>query len=401
VRNLQRKGGKVSLQYDRLALSSFAAVRGSANGIGTVGDYLVGAAGELALFGRELTVKTVYVAGGESTGLKDATGADCNSNVVSLITRFDPFKQRLVAESELGFSQYHEAAGEAPSEDRALRVRVGGVTGIYNYEAVYEYVGPEYQLLRREGPMRDREGFSLRSGVALSTNEISLSFSRFNDNLREHQEQPRHVTSTVRMNYLFKKFRKLPVGLSYEHEIMDTRAFAGDLLPYDRKSQVFSGNINYLWSGGTVMVQSRLTMEDDTSSSNHDLISSSHTLAPMFKGGNLIARPSFTYGRTIDEATRIVTDSYSGSLSLKHDGLLHGKVGAELAGLCNLKRSSDRRSDQDSYKVSFGIARKLKKFFMGIDRPSLGLQGSYNVTQDWSNRLSKDDFMLMVVFSRI
>jgi hypothetical protein len=86
--------------------------------------------------------------------------------------------QKLATEAEFDISRFDpDTQDEFSSErDKAYRLKVGGAWDKYTYEALYEYMGPDYEVIGNQGLQKNREA-SLDSVYAESLKlECDLEF---------------------------------------------------------------------------------------------------------------------------------------------------------------------------------------------------------------------------------
>ncbi len=408
VQDLARRGGRFSLQYTDLKLNAFVVnseqVYGFRGGTGIEGntdDHIMGLSGEIGLFSDRIRFRTVYVTGGESGssfGIWSPGGR--KGEVLGLVLKADLLEQKLTAEAELDLSEFDaDTSDEFPSEsDKAYRLRVSGYSGGYSYEALYEYMGPDYEVIGNQGLQKNREGFMLRGGANFQIHSINLSFSRYNDNVKADALYPRVYTYQGMIDYTFNKIQNLPIGFSYQKTILDSTMEPPSTPPLRMDTDTVTGRVNYMKEPWNIGLQASHSIQNDRTDGGSDTTTTTYTLIPAYLAEHVSISPNFTFNRSKHHLTGVSTDTYTVNLELRGD-VFHKRVTYELAGTYNNVKSSDGTVEQDTLQTNFRLSYHLSKIFQGFLNPSVGIKGLYNKTNDRANKQRNDELVLLLVFS--
>ncbi len=154
VMGLARKGGVLNGEYGDFFLNVYSlqsAQYPSSHGIGIStdqDDHIIGVSGGVRLFNRQVELRTLYLTGGASDstfGLSTA-GGGMKGDVLGFVLGSNLLQNRLVTRFETDFSKFDSdtSSGLGGRNDRAYKFRAGGTLGMYNYDALYEYIGKDY-----------------------------------------------------------------------------------------------------------------------------------------------------------------------------------------------------------------------------------------------------------------
>jgi hypothetical protein len=194
VTGLARRGGNLVFEskvlnlklrtFDVKSEQLFGFVGGP--GLGTTPkDHIMGASADWGIVSDKLRFRTIYVRGGEqgdSIGVSTTTttpivtpeeplpyGNSSTTNqrkgdVLGFLLTSDFFDKKLVTEAELDFSRFDADTSDEfrAKRDKAYRLKAGGTIKDYTYEALYEYIGRDYEVIGNQGLLKDKEGYTLK-----------------------------------------------------------------------------------------------------------------------------------------------------------------------------------------------------------------------------------------------
>jgi hypothetical protein len=172
-------------------------------GIGDVNqDHVFGASAGVKLFENKVDFRTIYVTGTDpsAAGLpasitppstqsnvygNSTTTGNKQGDVVGFLLTTDIFQNRLKTEMEADFARFDPDTSDEFEKKNgfAYRAKVGGAVNWFTYDAMYEYIGKFYGVIGNPSLAKDRQGFSLQSGVNLSDQNVSVMASRYSDNV--------------------------------------------------------------------------------------------------------------------------------------------------------------------------------------------------------------------------
>jgi hypothetical protein len=411
VQGLARRGGDLVLQSKDLHLQmrTFAVkseqVFGFHGGPGIEGstdDHILGISGDLGLFSEKVRLKTIYVKGGEegnSFGIS-TTGGENRGDVLGLLFTTDFLKQKLATEAELDFSRFDADTHDEFSADRdkAYRFKIGGIWDRYSYEALYEYMGPDYEVIGNQGLLNNREGFALKTGANFQFHAINLLFSRYNDNVEKNDLYPIIYNTEGTIDYVFSRLQSLPIGLSYSRSDIKSESEPLDTLPIKMYTDTLTGRVNYIkqpWNLGFSTVYS---IQNDRTDESNDTTNITLTFTPTLALEKifLFVSPSYSYNRILSRITDSHTDIQTATLDL-NGNLLHTKLTYGFGGTYTMIRASDESSKQDTLSTNFNISYLLVKNLWGFLNPSVGIRGLYNRIQDRVVDQTTDELAIFLV----
>jgi hypothetical protein len=419
VQGLARRGGDLVFQSKdlHLQLRTFAVkseeVFGFNGGLGmetSTDDHITGVSGDLGLISDKVRIRTIYVTGGEkgnSFGISTTEG-NKKGDVMGYLFLTDFFKQKLMTEAELDFSRFDaDTSDEFPRDrDKAYRLKIGGASGIYTYEGLYEYMGPNYEVIGNPGLQKDREGFTLKTGANFQIQTINLSLSRYNDNVNKNDLYPRIFTTLGTINYTFNKIRSLPIGLNYQRSIQDSSNEPEFTSPVKLYTDTFSGQIEYLKGGWHLTFQASYSPQDDRTPADNDSTTTTLTFIPHYGTVSFLGKetlsitPTFSFNRFTSHLTNIYADTYTLTLDLNGD-LYRKKITYGLGGTYNWIKASDNATKQDTLSTNFNVLYLLVKNLWGFLNPSIGIRGLYNRTNDRILDQTTNEFALFLVVQSV
>ena len=410
VQYLARRGGKLSLRYKDLNLKGFVTksdqVFGFEGGTGLssdTGNHIMGLSGDMALLSNRMNLKAIYVSGGEEAESYMGTwseDAKKKGDTLGLVFKTDFFQQKLTTEAELDFSEYDpDTSDEFSSEsDKAYRVRAGGYAGHYSYEAIYEYMGPDYEVIGNQGLQKDREGFNIRAGADFSMHSANISFSGYNDNVKKDALYPRIYTYQGGIDYTLNKFQCLPIGLSYQKSMLESDMEPEYTPPLEMDTDTMSGRINYMRGPWNLGLQASHSIQDDRTPQGNDTTTTTYTFSPAYSSRHIAISPSASFNRSKYKFTGTRTDTSTINLDLRGD-IFDERVTYEFGGTYNRTRSNDGTVNQHNLNTSFRVAYVTGKRLWGFLLPSVGIRGQYGTTRDKAYDDENEDFLLMLAVS--
>lgn len=416
VQGLARRGGNFVFQSKdlHLQLRTFAVkseqVFGFNGGMGiggTTDDHILGVSGDVGLLSDKVRFRTIYVTGGEegnSLGVSTTGGAK-KGNVLGFLLTTDFFKQKLTTEAELDISKFDaDTRDEFSSDgDKAYKLKAGGISGNYTYEALYEYMGPDYEVIGNPCLQKNREGFTLKTGANYQIQTMNLSFSRYHDNVNKDDLFPRVYTTQGTIDYTFLKIKNLPIGLSYQRSMQDSSNEPDLTFPIKMSTDMISGRIEYLKGGWHFTFQPSYSLQNDRTSTDNDTSTITLTFIPHYgitrlfgKENNLSITPTLSYNRANSQVTRVHTDTYTTNLDLQGD-LFEKRVTYGFGGTYNKVKASDGSSKQDTLNTTFNASYLFGEKIWGFLKPSVGMRGLYNWTNDRVLGQTKNELAFFLV----
>ncbi len=145
-------------------------------------DHIMGGSAEVGLFSDKLQFRTIYVRGGErgsSLGISTEP-IQKKGNVLGFLLTSNFFENKLVTEAEIDTSRFDPDTSDEflAKRDKAYRIKLGGTIKDYTYEALYEYIGRDYEVIGNPGLSKDKQGYAFKAGGTLfKVHLLNLSFS--------------------------------------------------------------------------------------------------------------------------------------------------------------------------------------------------------------------------------
>jgi len=411
VQALARRGGDLVFQSKdlHLQLRTFAVkseqLMGFNGGLGigtTPADHLMGFSGDVGLFSDRLKFKTIYARGGEegnSFGISTSEGAR-EGDVLGFLITSDFFKQKLITEAEIDISRFDGDTSDEFSreKDKAYRVKAGGTLGKFNYEGLYEYMGRDYEVIGNPGLQKNREGFGLKGGGDFKNHLINLSVSRYHDNVKKEDLFPVVYTSQGTLDYTFKKYQSLPMGISYQRTMMRSENEPLNIAHIRTDTDTIMGRINYVKMPWNVGLTGSYSHQNDRTEAANDTTAITFTFASsvILERPSISISPGFTFNRSISHLTDVRTDVYTTTLDLRGD-LFDKRLTYGFGGTYTISKSSDGSSSQDTVGSNFNLLYLLANNLGGFFSPSVGIRGFCNRTNNRIHDQTVNEFAFFLV----
>ena len=399
AREASGRGGRLSLltgySGNAARFDTFAATgaHGSAPD-----DVLVGATGEISIMGESARFKTIFLSGRE---LLDTEGRwpDSGSrkgDVLGFLAVIDPFKGKLAAEAEMNYSVFdRDTADDASAErDKACRVKVGGEWGRSRYTALYERTGPQYRLMADQGPVRDSQGVALGLETGFELHTFDVKLSRYNDNTEKSELYPRLNRTEGFIDYRFKGFKDLPLGLQYRKTFIDSTREPLGFLAKDVEEDAIFARINYLAGKWDLGLRGGLSQRTDRLLDQRAATISTLGFLPKFNAGNVTLVPDFYLKRTKEFSTDLRTDHYAVNLGI--NGTLSEMLDYEVKGGFKKEITDLPGTGKQTVGAKVKAAYPLARFFKTAAGPSLGVRGEYKEINNRAYDRRDSDFSLLI-----
>ncbi len=409
ISGLSRKGGLFNFEYDIFQLNAFTvkseAVYGSRGGTGietSNNDHIMGLSAGLKLFDKKMEIKTVYITGGEpSTGFGiSGTGGNKQGEVLGFLLISNFFENKLNTDFELDFSRYDPDSSDefGKSSDKAYRAKFYGTIDRYNYEAMYEYIGRDYQVVGNT-IQKDREGLSLKGGANWDWHSLNLSLSRYNDNVRGDELFPRIYNTQFVADYSFNKIPELPMGLNYQKFIQKSTKEPEATTKINTETDTLSGRISYVKDKLNIGFTTAYSVMNDKTEANNDTTSVTYTFTPAYNDVNYSVSTSFSLNQSKVKLTGVRTDSYATNLDLKTK-FLNQKATFDVAGTYTITKANDGLTNTRNLNGTVQLAYDLAKFVRDYLKPVIALKATYSkITDKISSSNNRDEFVLYLVFT--
>lgn len=406
---LSRKGGLLNFEYDFFQLNAFTvkseAVYGSRGGAGietSNNDHIMGLSAGLKLFDKKMEFKTVYITGGEpSTGFGiSGSGGNKQGDVLGFLLTSNFFENKFNTDFELDFSRYDPDSSDefGKSSDKAYRAKFYGTIDRYNYEAMYEYIGRDYQVVGNT-IQKDRQGLSLKGGANWDWHALNLSFSRYNDNVRGDELFPRVYNTQISADYSFNKIPELPMGINYQKSIQKSTKEPEGFSKINIETDTISGRINYVKDKLNIGFTTAYSVMNNKTGVNNDTSSVTYTLTPAYNDVNYSVSANFLLNQSKIKLTGVKTDTYTANLDFKKR-FLNQRASFDVAGTYTITKANDGSTNTRNLNGTVQLAYDLAKMLKEYVRPVVALKATYSKITDKINPSSdRDEFVLYLVFT--
>jgi hypothetical protein len=401
VNGLARKGTVLEAEYGPYQMRAFTMAAtprfGLDGGIG-IGDastdeLISGVSVGGTFFDKKLTVKTIYVGGGDpAVSAPTTTAADPlqqnplgtsttigmkKSNTLGFLVGSDFFAGKMKTEVEAAFSSYNPDTSQddvGASRDGAYRLKVEGGLGRYIYSGAYEFIGRDFGTVGNQAAEKDKQRIILSSGLKFDTQAVNVTVFRANDNVRNDDLLGRTYDYNGNLTYSYFGIKSLPLSFSY---VRDHQMGSGGETPRVNKlTDTWAGSIGYTsnkWGLGFTTAYSSL---NDKTGVGPDTQTATFTLAPTYNGETLMASSSLSLNRTFVTAPRIWTDTYTLGLNVRKT-FLAGLLTFDTANTYTKGKADDGSSDQKTTNLTGTVSYSLKSLFRNVVDPSVGIRSSY------------------------
>jgi hypothetical protein len=411
VAGLARRGGVFNLEYDVFQINAFSVkseqvfgLKGGTGIEGTTDDHILGVSGGVNLFDKKVMFKTIYVTGGEpgsSFGISTTSGTK-KGDVLGFVLMSDLFENKMRTEFEADFSKFDpDTSDEFESRnDNAYRAKIGGSLGIYNYEALYERIGKDYEVIGNQGLQKDKQGVSIINGLNLGKHYFNVLLSRYNDNLKGDDLFPRIVNYVAGIDYSCNEITNLPIGINYQKSIQDSSREPSGTDPIDLNTDTVAGRINYTKDKLNLGFQAAYSLQSDKSPMDYDTTTITYTFTPSYVFlPNVSINSAFSLNQSKIHLTDLRTDTYTINMDVRtkffNDGLTF-----DVGGTYNIMKVNDDSTDNRNLSTNFRLAYNIKDFLKGYVNPTIALRGTYTkFTDNVYPSSNRDEFVLFLVLA--
>jgi hypothetical protein len=411
VQGLLRRGAKLNLGYGNGAVSFFSVRAPAIYGVrDTWGlkyendSQITGGSASLSLPTLRTDIKATYLTGEDDSSLSyGISGIETGlrtGDVASLRITTQIIPTNLIADFEVAYSQYDFDDADEFDEvsDNAWRVDLSGTVDQYTYDLKYEYFGRDFESIAIQGGTKDREGLYFVGNAMFPNHSLSVLASYFQDNVDDLSIMPRTINIPLSLDYNYTRFAEIPMGLSYQHNILETTDEPSGFEPVETITDTITGKIAYSqpkWNTGFTASYSymndRSDADLDTSSANYTLVLS---LTPV-ETWSLSIVPNLVQQK--NEDTDVRTDTYTTTVDLRSQ-IIKDVLYWDLGGSYSTTDTTDDSVDTETTSANTRLAYSLKRFFPPQLNPTIALKGNYQKTKDKIADTETDDVTVFFVF---
>jgi len=392
ITGLGRRGVSLSGDVGFFAFDLFSvrgdAVYGTRGGLSADGGtdrHIRGGSGTIRLFSNRAALKTVYVDGGEpgSSYNIGTTGGGKEGKVLGFLLTTDFFTGKMKTDFEIDFSEFNpdtSLPGDNFRNDHAFRAGVTGLSGIFTYDALYEYVGRDYEVIGNPGLAKNRQGGRVGGAANFGTQTLDLHVSRYNDNVKDDPLIPVNVYWEGTLLYGLNRWPTVPILVSYTfgHQASDDPSGVPEKT-LDRVSHDVTGQLSWIRGILNTALSGGYSKTDDRTSAGGDSTSWNVRLAPGFNWPTLSLTPSAARNESRLGSVRTETTT----LGLDGRAQFFGsRVTAEAGGSWVFTRTSDNSQDNRALNGSFRLAYSPGPLLSGHFVPTIAFRGLYDRFDD-------------------
>jgi hypothetical protein len=392
VASLARRGATLEANAGMFSLRGFTvrsdAVYGTRGGLSATGGldrHIRGGAGAVRLFENKMELRGVYVDGGETPGgynVATTSGGARNGDVLGFLWTSNFFAGKFQTDVEADFSRFRQGTHDnvTSNRDHAFRARGFGASSIYTYEALFEYVGRDYEVVGNSGLARNREGGKLSGGANFGKQTLSTTLSRYSDNVRGDKAFPVNVLWHGDVTYGLTRWQTLPmsVTLAWDRQRSED-APAQDNNVLNKDTGTVTAQVSHNAAFVNTSLSGSYSKTDDKSVNNADSDAWNVRLAPAFTFGASSVTPSVAYSEATSANVRTDTVTYG------LDGrtqLYRNKVTGEVGSSYVTTKRADNTQDSGTFTGNFRIGYAFDPLFRELFRPSVAVRGTYNHVKD-------------------
>lgn len=409
VQGLMRRGGHLILGYKDAEVSFFSvrasSIYGLRHGFGIRLDkenQIMGSSFKLSLPFINSEIKIAYLTGEDSSalsyGISSANGKR-KGDAVSLMLTSRPIEDKLVVDFEVASSRFDQDTSDefGKISDKAWRLGFSGNIERYFYEAKYEYLGRDFQSLGIQGEPKDREGISLRGGATFTDHRLNLTFTRYNDNVKDDPVMPKTLNYQAILDYNFTHFMTLPIGISLQRNVTDSTREPTGFDPIKTVADSITGRITYTLPKWSIGPSISYTISDDKTHTNADNTSTTYTVALSLNPvEGLVVSSSPSLIQRKDKITDVRTDTYTTNFDIRSE-VKKKLVFLDIGGTYSVIKASD--NSQNSWNTMFNtrLAYSLKKYFPEYLSPNIALTCNYNRNKNRLTGTGEERYTIFLV----
>lgn len=405
VTGLGRRGVSLAGDVGFFAFDVFSVrgdtVYGTRGGLSVDGGtdrHIRGGSGTIRLFSNRLAFKTVYVEGGEPNGSFNigTTGGGKKGKVLGFRLTSDFFAGKMQTDLEIDFSEFDpdtSLPGDNARDDHAVRAGINGAAGIFAYDAIFEYVGRDYEVVGNQWLAKNREGGKVGGTANFGTQTVDLHVSRYNDNVKNDPLLPVNVQWEANLLYGLYRWPTLPISIAYKYGRQSSDDVSGAAeKTLDTNTHDVTGQVSYTSGIVLTSLSGGYSKTDDRTSGNADSTAWNVRLAPGFTWPTLSLTPSAAYNETLLGQLR--TETTTLGLDARAQ-FFQGRVTTEAGGSWAFTRTSDRSQDNRALNGSFRVAYSPGSLLSGHFVPTIAFRGLYERFDDKITPASDRDHLTL------
>lgn len=389
VSGIGRRGAKVNYQRDGITVGAFSAnsrqVSGFSGGTGleaTPEDHIYGVSLAKNFVTYNTTVKALYLTGGQNgdgnSTVSSIPTTPRTGDTLALIVGTKLLDNKLNVDGEFDLSRYDPDTTDTYNKevDRAYKLRVGGSSGQFAYDALYEYLGSRYRVIGNDGLPRDKEGITLQSRYFQSVHSVDVTVSDYMNNVSNNPLYATIATRQGSVGYQYSGISSLPLSLRYEKNSLTSSKEPTPDSILDTGTDALSLSANYLLEAWNIGTTAKFSRQNDRTVFNNDSTAITYMITPTYFSNAFSVTPGFMFNRALSPLGR--TDTSSASLQLfGNDTVFRKKITYALSSIYTKTKNSIGTYDQDSFSSEARLAYVLEHKREWLKDPSIGIRGLY------------------------
>lgn len=410
AQGLIRRGGQIILGYKDAEILLFSvrspALFGLRHGLGirlNTDEQILGSSFKLSLPGIRTEIKATYLTGKDSSILSYGTSTangEREGDAASIMLTSGIIEGKLNADFELAGSRFDPDTSDefGKTDDKAGRFALSGAIDRYTYEAKYEYIGRDFESIGLQGAPKDRKGISLRGGALFTDHSLNMTFTRYNDNVRDDSLMPKTVNYQAMADYNFTHFKNLPIGISIQRSVIDSAKEPPGFDPMKTVADTITGRMSYMQPKWNIGPSVSYTISDDKTVSNADNTSTTYSLPLSLNPiEGLAINTSPTLIQQKDKATGVRQYTYTTSLDIRSE-IVKNFIFFDIGGTYSVMKASDDSIDSWNTMFNTRLAYSLKRLFPEYLSPTIALKTDYSRNKDRLSGIGDEKYTIFLVF---
>jgi hypothetical protein len=407
---LTRRGGKVSLSVGDVLINGFG-VQGQETGYEIEGlgfgfnsnDHIMGGSVEVDFFDRRMSLKSIYVTGGEAGNQLGtwSVSEGRQGDVFGLVWTTDFFSQLLMTEVEYDMANYDFDVGDTEKsvQDKAYRIRFSGFTDTYDYEFGYTYTGPQYEVVGNQSIINDWAGFNFLGGLTVPYHFLHLLLDYSWDNVEDDALFSRIRSLTCGFDYQYSGWQRFPVSFLFDYNRQRSEDEPDWIDPTSLDTYTLTGSLGYSEGPWAAEIRSSYSEQDDTTIYDSDSQLFSVSVVPSYATSFLSILPSWTLNSSKDLFSGIRTETNTLTLDL-YSSFFGDRVIGELGGTYDWSEADDGSIDMNNTSLYARLNYRFKQI-EELEDTTLALEYLYNRLEDNVSDSTAYEGVLSLVVSTV
>lgn len=409
VDSLTRRGGQANVTFGNITVSGFGVLSKESgyktDGLGfgfNANDHIMGASTKIKFFDQQISIKGIYTRGGEhenSMGNWSDEEGGRKGDVTGIVMTTDFFSQLFTTDFEFDTINYDHDSDEKDDTvyDKAYRIRIGGLTEIYDYDLSYKYSGPQYEVIGNQSIIRDWAGFDFNIGATYPAHTLRMLSNYSWDNVEDNSLYARIFSFTGGLDYQYSGWEKFPISLLFEHNRQKSEDEPVDTDPTTLETNTLTGCVSFNDSSWSLEFQSSYSEQDDKEKYDYDTQLFTFSVVPSYTYTSFSIVPSWSFNSSLDQATEIRTETNTLTLDV-YVGFFRDIVTCEFGGTYDWTQTDSNSIDMNNTALYSRLNYQMEKLWW-LENSSVALEYKFNRQEDKPNNSKFSETTLMLVLS--